>query len=177
MIKQLVFGVVALSMIPSESESASIAEAGEFHTALSEQVCLANNIYWEARNQTEEGMIGVGLVVRNRVLDNRFPHSYCEVVHQGPTRSSWRDPNVKIPVRHRCQFSWYCDGKSDDIIANELDIYTIASDIAHRIYSGAIDDVTSGATHYHADYVIPAWAATKIRTIKIDDHIFYRWEF
>ena len=83
MIKQLVFGVVALSMIPSESESASIAEAGEFHTALSEQVCLANNIYWEARNQTEEGMIGVGLVVRNRVLDNRFPHSYCEVVHQG----------------------------------------------------------------------------------------------
>ena len=82
MIKQLVFGVVALSMIPSESESASIAEAGEFHTALSEQVCLANNIYWEARNQTEEGMIGVGLVVRNRVLDNRFPHSYCEVVHQ-----------------------------------------------------------------------------------------------
>ena len=28
-------------MIPSESESASIAEAGEFHTALSEQVCLA----------------------------------------------------------------------------------------------------------------------------------------
>ena len=107
MIKQLVFGVVALSMIPSESESASIAEAGEFHTALSEQVCLANNIYWEARNQTEEGMIGVGLVVRNRVLDNRFPHSYCEVVHQGPTRSSWRDPDVKIPVRHRCQFSWY----------------------------------------------------------------------
>ena len=41
MIKQLVFGVVALSMVPSESESASIAEAGEFHTALSEQVCLA----------------------------------------------------------------------------------------------------------------------------------------
>ena len=92
-------------------------------------------------------------------------------------RSSWRDPDVKIPVRHRCQFSWYCDGKSDDIIANELDIYTVASDIAHRIYSGAIDDVTNGATHYHADYVIPAWAATKIRTIKIDDHIFYRWEF
>ena len=67
MIKQLVLSVAVLTMIPSGSESASIAEAGEYHSALTEQVCLANNIYWEARNQTEKGMIGVGLVVRNRV--------------------------------------------------------------------------------------------------------------
>ena len=177
MIKQLVLSVAVLTMIPSGSESASIAEAGEYHSALTEQVCLANNIYWEARNQTEEGMIGVGLVVRNRVNDNRFPHSYCEVVHEGPTRPSWRNPDTRIPVKHRCQFSWYCDGKSDDIRSNELDIYAVASDIAHRIYSGDITDITNGATHYHADYVIPAWAATKIKTIQIDNHIFYRWEF
>jgi len=37
-------------------------------------------------------------------------------------------------------------------------------------------DVTDGATHYHADYVEPAWAKTKTKTIEIEDHIFYRWE-
>ena len=37
-------------------------------------------------------------------------------------------------------------------------------------------DITEGATHYHADYVFPAWRKTKTRTIEIEDHIFYRWE-
>ena len=39
-----------------------------------------------------------------------------------------------------------------------------------------IIDITDGATHYHADYVFPAWRRTKTKTIEIDDHIFYRWE-
>jgi spore germination cell wall hydrolase CwlJ-like protein len=37
-------------------------------------------------------------------------------------------------------------------------------------------DITEGATHFHADYVRPAWRKTKTRTIEIEDHIFYRWE-
>ena len=37
-------------------------------------------------------------------------------------------------------------------------------------------DITDGALFYHADYVTPAWAKTKIKTVEIQDHIFYRWE-
>jgi spore germination cell wall hydrolase CwlJ-like protein len=37
-------------------------------------------------------------------------------------------------------------------------------------------DITDGATHYHADYVMPSWASTKTKTVEIEDHIFYRWE-
>jgi spore germination cell wall hydrolase CwlJ-like protein len=37
-------------------------------------------------------------------------------------------------------------------------------------------DVTEGATHYHATYVRPAWARTKTKTVRINRHIFYRWE-
>jgi spore germination cell wall hydrolase CwlJ-like protein len=37
-------------------------------------------------------------------------------------------------------------------------------------------DITEGATHYHADYVMPDWASTKTKTTEIQDHIFYRWE-
>jgi len=31
------------------------------------------------------------------------------------------------------------------------------------------------ATHYHADYVVPYWAASLAKIAKIDRHIFYRW--
>ena len=37
-------------------------------------------------------------------------------------------------------------------------------------------DITEGATHYHADYVFPAWRKTKTKTLIVGDHIFYRWE-
>lgn len=158
------------------AHGASSAEAGILHSSESEQRCLADNIYWEARNQPAKGMIGVALTTRNRVLDSRYPHSYCEVVQQGPTKPSWKDINVDVPIRHRCQFSWYCDGKSDVVPTYDLDVYEFARTIAFKIYNGHIDDFTDGATHYHATYVNPEWAETKTMTLVIQDHIFYRWE-
>jgi spore germination cell wall hydrolase CwlJ-like protein len=72
-------------------------------------LCLAMNVYHEARNQSFIGQVAVAQVVMNRVKDNRFPNDVCEVVTQGQTYS-WK-PDV--PIRNRCHFSWYCDGKSD----------------------------------------------------------------
>ena len=76
--------------------------------------CLAMNMYHEARDQGTAGKLAVSAVVMNRVNDERFPNSVCEVVLQAQTRPSWRD-GTPIPIRNRCQFSWYCDGKSDEI--------------------------------------------------------------
>ena len=61
--------------------------------------CLATNIYWEARNQSIQGMYAVADVTLNRVKDKRWPSTVCEVVKQ-------RRKGV-------CQFSWFCDGKPD----------------------------------------------------------------
>ena len=72
-------------------------------------MCLALNVYHEAKNQSLIGQIAVAQVVMNRVKDERYPNTVCEVVEQGPTYS-WKPD---YPVRNRCQFSWYCDGKSD----------------------------------------------------------------
>jgi spore germination cell wall hydrolase CwlJ-like protein len=148
------------------------------HTELDVQVnCLADNIYWEARNQPTKGMIAVALVTRNRVFDHRYPNTYCGVVKQGPTRESWKKDGTYYPIRNRCQFSWFCDGKSDTIPNQDLDVYDLARIIAFKVASNApIKDFTKGATHYHATYVYPEWAETKTQTIKIKDHIFYRWE-
>ena len=83
-----------------------------------------------------------------------------------------------IPVRHKCQFSWWCDGKSDKIHKQNQEIYNDIFVFTLGIVSGKITllDVTEGATHYHADYVSPSWASSKTKTVEIEDHIFYRWE-
>ena len=107
----------------------------------------------------------------------------CEVIEQGPTRESWKtkqtpDPSDAkfYPIKNRCQFSWYCDGKSD--VPKQKKTYERLLTIAESIVYNRIPfiDITDGALFYHADYVTPSWAKTKIRTVEIEDHIFYRWE-
>jgi len=143
--------------------------------ATDEQVsCLALNIYHEARDQSIAGQIAVGLVTLNRVRDDRFPDTICEVVMEGPHRASWKGTGEMIPIKNLCQFSWYCDGKSDKIYDEK--VYSEIFSLAQMLINQTMIDITSGATHYHADYVEPAWAKTKTRTTKIEDHIFYRWE-
>ena len=145
--------------------------------------CLALNMYHEARNQGSAGLLAVSSVVLNRVKDKRFPNTICEVIEQGPTRESWKtrqtpDPNdaVFYPIKNRCQFSWYCDGKCD--VPKQVKTWKRLLTIANSIVYNKFDfvDITDGALFYHADYVTPAWAKTKIKTVEIQDHIFYRWE-
>jgi len=133
-------------------------------------MCMAANIYHEAKNQSMLGQFAVAQVVMNRVEDHRYPNTICEVVKQGLTYK-----NGKV-VLGKCQFSWYCDGKSDE---PNRDSKAWGKAIRHAsiIMGETINlDVTDGATHYHASYVRPAWAKTKTKTTRIDRHIFYRWE-
>ena len=144
-------------------------------------VCLAQNMYFEARNQSWRGIIAVGMVTLNRVSDNRFPDVLCDVVKQGPTSKWWFKTKGKIvPIRHKCQFSWYCDGKSDKIPKFDIELYNAIFLKAVRMIGaynwGSLDDMTKGSTHYHADYVYPAWREQKTKMITIGNHIFYKWE-
>ena len=134
-------------------------------------LCLALNTYHEAKNQSMVGQIAVAEVVMNRVADRRYPNTVCEVVKQGP-----KYKGSDVPVRHKCQFSWFCDGKSDEPKRDSKE-WRMAQEYARIVLSGRIVlDVTEGATHYHATYVKPSWAKTKTRTTRIESHIFYRWE-
>ena len=138
-------------------------------------LCLAKNIYWEARNQSYFGQWAVGMVTMNRVRDARFPNTICEVVYEGLHRKSWKDPSILVPIKDRCQFSWYCDGKSDNFPKHDEEAVMVAHEIADAVITGNYMDYTGGALFYHADYVLPAWAEMKEKTIEIDDHIFYKW--
>jgi N-acetylmuramoyl-L-alanine amidase len=131
-------------------------------------LCLAMNIYFEARNQPLTGQIAVTQVVFNRMDDPRYPDDACGVITQGPTY-----PNSKIPIKHKCQFSWYCDGEPDD--PSDLDAFRWAVEVVYKVIEGKAPDVTFGATHYHAIHVSPDWSHRATKTVKIGDHIFYQW--
>ena len=50
---------------------------------VNEHYCLAQNIYFEAGNQSLEGMAAVADVTLNRVQNSRYPNTICDVVKQG----------------------------------------------------------------------------------------------
>ena len=154
--------------------SANVTEVNTFREM--EATCLAKNMYYEARNQGLAGQFAVSLVVMNRVKDDRYPHTICGVVEQGPTRESRKKNGVFDHIRNRCQFSWFCDGKSDE--PKEKKVFSKMLDFSKSLVYDDIQivDFTEGATHYHADYVYPAWRKTKTKTVEVADHIFYRWE-
>ena len=148
------------------------------HEHVTAAQCLALNVYHEARGQGTAGLFGVTSVVLNRVNDSRFPDSICEVVYQGPTRESWKtkqtpDKNdaVYYPIKHKCHFSWYCDGEKDIIWANyektgqtiemNAKAWTDSVQLAIMIAGATelqVKDNTSGALYYYNhNLVTPYW--------------------
>ena len=136
-----------------------------------EIACLAVNIYHEARGESSEGQLAVAFVTLNRVESEAYPNTVCGVVYQGKHKPSWKDKNKLVPIRHRCQFSWYCDGKPDIVL--DFDTYEEIIELAISVWFGKVHDNTKGSLFYHADYVEPVWAQHMAMTTKIDSHIFY----
>lgn len=131
--------------------------------------CLARNIYFEAKNQSLVGQLAIGIVTLKRVEDRRFPNTICGVVqHTNHTLANG------FPIRNKCHFSWYCDGRSDH--PDDEKAFQQALNIASALLSpeSKIIDFTHGADHYHADYIKPPhWTASMIKVARIDNHIFY----
>ena len=129
--------------------------------------CMSKNIYFEAALESTAGKLAVAQVTMNRVNSAQYPNTVCKVVYQG------RHYKSGLPVKNRCQFSWYCDGKLD--VPHSGAMWRDSNDIAMYILTTpSLIDITDGATHYHADYISsPRWADPKRKTVEIDTHIFY----
>ena len=134
--------------------------------------CLAKNIYFEARNEPFAGQLAVALVTLNRVYDDTFPNTVCDVVYQGIHTTDG------FPKRDRCQFSWYCDGASDEV--RNLVAFNTTQKIANlaMISYGSMKsqglDYTEGAIYYHTYEINPRWSTAYPKVGRIGDHIFYR---
>jgi spore germination cell wall hydrolase CwlJ-like protein len=124
-----------------------------------EQECLALAMYWEARGEGEAGMAAVGWTILNRVASPAFPSTACAVVYDGG----------ETPP---CQFSWYCDGRSDR--PRDWSSWQRAMRVGARLLTDPLADPTRGALYFHARHVRSAWHGRLARTASIGGHVFYR---
>ena len=135
-----------------------------------DRYCMAQNIYFEAENQSFAGKLAVAHVVMNRVEDLQFPNEVCDVIYQAKTRVNWK--GNEVPIRNQCQFSWYCDGKSDEPVDSKTWIKSLY--IADLALTGQYPDITEGSLYYHADFIYPYWADELQHVVTIDNHLFYK---
>jgi hypothetical protein len=122
--------------------------------------CLSEAIYHEARGESLQGQVAVAEVILNRVESGRYPSTVCGVVEQGTGQ------------RNMCQFSYYCDGRSDAVDDDEA--WAKAGRIARAMLDGAPRLLTDGAMFYHTKAVAPYWADEFVQTASIGAHLFYR---
>jgi spore germination cell wall hydrolase CwlJ-like protein len=145
----------------------------------SEVLCLQQNIFFEARNQGYEAKIAVAWVTLNRVNHSRHANDICGVVKHAIYKNG-------LPVKNRCAFSWFCDRKPDRPSNNKIELraWDEAGYIARKFLMNCLDgktelcpeDPTHGATFYfNPTLADPHWKNVKVKTVAIDDHVFYRY--
>lgn len=127
--------------------------------SVEQQECMALAMYWEARGEEDLGMVAVGWTILNRSASPAFPPTPCEVVFDGG----------EVPP---CQFSWYCDGRSDR--PRDAHSWQRAMRIAADVLTQPPDDPTRGALYFHSTAIESAWHRGRNRTVRIGGHAFYQ---
>ena len=122
-------------------------------------VCLGVTVFFEARGEDIAGQVAVAQVVMSRVASEHWPDTVCEVVHEGGV------------IRHKCQFSYHCDGKSDRPWEGKAKMQALL--VASAVIAGSGHVGLRDATHYHADYVDPDWAEFLTLIAIYGRHKFY----
>jgi spore germination cell wall hydrolase CwlJ-like protein len=129
------------------------------------EICLALTVYWEARNQPVETQIAIAQVVMNRTDHENFPNTVCAVVQDGPHI-------FNFPLKNKCQFKWYCDGRPDD--PKEAKSWDQSRSIARlilRIHPMQVVSLPGDTLYFHSH----KWDAfpSKNYVEKIGDFQFY----
>lgn len=129
---------------------------------------LALNMYYEARGEGVDGMLLIADVTLTRVDYPYYPDNICDVVFQGV-----RDSNGNM-VRHKCQFSWYCDGASDR--PKDAELWSLAQELSEGVLDGSVETLGVVATHYYSPTRasrVPNWASVYVSVGEYAGHRFY----
>lgn len=158
MLKNLMLVVAAL-VVSATTVSAEQLSEQEFH-------CLALNVYHEARGESAEGQLAVAHVTLNRVASSKFPNTICAVVKQAQYKNGQ-------PVLNKCQFHWYCDGKSDKIY-NQRDWKAVVQNTTTAVkWYTAGEDFSNGALFYHTNNMTTSWSRKFSVVAEIGAHVFF----
>lgn len=125
-------------------------------------LCIALNIYHEARGEMIPGQYAVANVTMNRAKND---DDICRVVTQ-KAQFSWTQ---KLVTRRGGKFVLKPAGYPRDEVA-----WVRAQRIAAYAMNNRQHDFTQGATFYHATSVAPAWRKAVTKTKRMGSHIFYK---
>lgn len=125
-----------------------------------EDICMAQNIYHEARGEPYEGKVLVAQVTLNRVKARRWKDTVCDVVYE------------------RYQFEWVGNRAFMNMGSErERDSFMESLDIAIKALDGELDDISKGANHYYNPKgvkVEPSWPAKMQLVMVVGNHKFYK---
>ena len=114
---------------------------------------LAEAGYYEARSESDVGVVSVMHVIMNRVkTKNRWGNTVRQVVYQ------------------RKQFSYTHDGSMRRGMTEKEQVDRMLS-FAYDVLHGKIESPVGAATHYHTVSVDPKWGLPYI--MHVGSHIFY----
>jgi len=117
-----------------------------------ELLCLAKNIYYEARGEPMRGKIAVAQVTLNRVTHRtQFQSSICGVVYA------------------KDQFSWTNERHKEP----RGEAWREAKELAKAVVDGSVHLPDFKALYFHNLTVKPRWRKTKELVARIGNHIFY----
>ncbi|MBE0438105.1 MAG: cell wall hydrolase [Methylomicrobium sp.] len=124
-------------------------------------ICLAMNIYHEARGEPLQGQYAVAHVTMNRVKSNEFPNDVCGVVVQ-KRAFAWVPDNRVFRKLIETNGAKLRDQKS----------WLRAKSIAQVVMRGRSLDLTNGAVFFNAKSMGRRFQ-TESQAVAIGDHIFY----
>ncbi len=126
-------------------------------------VCLAANIYYEARGETPTGQLAVAAVTLNRAHGDKS--QICKVV-TAPAQFSWT-----IGRLHKFHNHYFIPKKyAPKDIAAWIQSWEVAKTALRYSPAG----IVHGATFYHTIDVNPAWDKSMEVVAQIGNHIFYK---
>ena len=119
---------------------------------------LSEAIYYEARDESFVGRLGVTNVILNRVGHRRFPNSVRGVIDGGRNRG------------RSCEFSYRCDGKLENPWLHDRRYWLMWLQIRVEgwlVYgfhsAGILYDITDGAVFYKRKDVYSPWFTEEIQ--------------
>lgn len=127
-------------------------------------LCLALNVYHEARGEDTIGQYAVAQVTLNRSRDSQ--RTICQEVFR-PAQFSWTN-GLEVRATRK---GWVV---ADVAKPREREAWEKAKTVAEIAMFTNMDDYSNGATHYHATSMTPYWTRGMQLTTVIGRHRFYR---
>lgn len=134
-----------------------------------ESQCMVCNMYFEARNQSDKGVIAVGLVTLNRMHSSMFPASVCDIV--------WEKHKSLSTGKMVSQYSW-TTGITHATMQNKDEVRRInrlLDQVLHMEATGQNKIVSTDTMWYHTTEVHPIWSRDMKTVAHIGDHIFFSY--